>query len=270
MALGLLTRTYVLLFARPCFSRFNSMLYHLALHGLGILNYTSARLSGEANFLNYWLGHNQQPIVVDVGANEGSYCEAVLKVSPSARIFAFEPHPATWQRLRNRFERNLQVQAVNLGVGETAGIKWLFDYSDQDGSAHATAYEGVIENLHGARAKQCEFNVITLDQYIKDEQIERIDLLKIDCEGGELDVLNGARKAIDSKIIRAIQFEFNEMNVFSRSFFKDFWDLLGRNGFHIFRLLPTGLLPIVEYSPLKCEIFAFQNLVAILDPNSKK
>jgi hypothetical protein len=53
------------------------------------------------------------------------------------------------------------------------------------------------------------------------------------------------------------------MNIISRVFFKDFFDVLPNYIFY--RLLPGGkLLEIKEYSPLNCEIFAFQNIIAIL------
>ena len=49
------------------------------------------------------------------------------------------------------------------------------------------------------------------------------------------------------------------MNVISRRFFKDFWDFLPEYDF--FRLLPEGVLPLVQYVPSHCEIFAYQNIV---------
>jgi hypothetical protein len=75
----------------------------------------------------------------------------------------------------------------------------------------------------------------------------------------------GARQLLRDGKINAVQFEFNEMNIISRSTFKDFWDLL--NGFDFYRLLPAGkLLPIKKYSPAICEIYAYQNIIAIKRP----
>ena len=76
-------------------------------------------------------------------------------------------------------------------------------------------------------------------------------------------MLKGAEKALQEKKIKALHIEFNEMNIISKVSFKDFWDLLFN--YKIFRILPGGgLLPIKNYSPIMCEIYAFQNLVAIL------
>ena len=56
--------------------------------------------------------------------------------------------------------------------------------------------------------------------------IDKIDLLKLDTEGSEYEVLLGGRKMLLNNKIKTIFFEFNEMNVFSRVFFRDFYKLL--------------------------------------------
>jgi hypothetical protein len=55
------------------------------------------------------------------------------------------------------------------------------------------------------------------------------------------------------------------MNVSSRTYFRDFWNLLPNYNFY--RLLPDGMVKIERYSPVFCEIFAYQNIVAILKQN---
>ena len=57
---------------------------------------------------------------------------------------------------------------------------------------------------------------------IDDLKLERLNLLKIDAEGNEYKILLGAKQALQANIIDVIQFEFNEMNVISRVFMKDF------------------------------------------------
>jgi hypothetical protein len=85
--------------------------------------------------------------------------------------------------------------------------------------------------------------------------------MKIDTEGSEYEILKGARTMLSKNSIKIIQFEFNEMNVYSRVFFKDFVDLL--KNYKLYRLMSHGLFPIKSYSPKLHEIFAFQNIVAI-------
>lgn len=89
-----------------------------------------------------------------------------------------------------------------------------------------------------------------------------IHFIKIDTEGHELEGLKGALYAIRTRGVRAVQFEFNEMNVISRVFLKDFYDLLG-DEWDFFRLDTRKLVSLGSRYDSANEIFKFQNLVAI-------
>jgi hypothetical protein len=119
----------------------------------------------------------------------------------------------------------------------------------------------VLSELHHAAAvRSFEVALTTLDQYCDEQGIPGIDFIKIDTEGNELEVLRGGQKRIECGLLPLIQFEFNEMNVVSRSFLRDFYQLL--KSYEFFRLMPSGLLPLGSYSP-RHEIFAFQNILAV-------
>jgi FkbM family methyltransferase len=253
---------YVLLFGKSFFYKFNKFLYRLSLGGLGILNYKNSRISGEKSFLEKYFRKNQG-ILVDVGANQGDYSLEAIGICPSLKIFAFEPHPITFSSLSKRLNNHHNIIAVNKGMSSESGVYRLYDYSSRDGSSHASLFRDVITEIHGAgSAVSHEVELTTLDQFMDSEGIKEIDLLKIDTEGNELQVLRGGGVAISEGRIRAIHFEFNEMNVSSRAYFRDFWKLLDR--YRFYRLLPNEMLEIKQYSPLQCEIFAYQNIVAIL------
>jgi hypothetical protein len=91
--------------------------------------------------------------------------------------------------------------------------------------------------------------------------VTQIGLLKIDTEGHEMAVLMGASRLLKRGGIDFIQFEFNEMNVFSRVFMRDFFDLLPGYTFH--RLLPETAIKLASYDPVFMEVFAYQNLVCV-------
>ena len=90
--------------------------------------------------------------------------------------------------------------------------------------------------------------------------IQRIDLLKIDAEGNELDIIKGARRMIEQQRVACIQFEFGECDVYSRVFLKDFYDTLPSYSF--FRICSRGLIPLGQHKP-QHEIFQYQNIVAV-------
>lgn len=257
-----LLRLYASLFARQQFRKWNMLLFELGLHGLGILNHQNRNISGELAFLRQWLKDKDNPFVLDVGANVGGYSRDVVAINPSATVFAFEPHPLTFERLVSNLETYRNIRLFNCAVGDQPTRQMLYDRRSEAGTMHASIYREVIEDIHQAQSTAYEVNVITLDEFIKEQRLVRVDLLKIDTEGYELNVLKGGVKAIHSGIFKAIQFEFNEMNVVSRVFFKDFIEALPQYQFH--RMLPGGLQRIDRYSPVRCELFAFQNIVAFL------
>lgn len=258
-------KLYRLLFVGVLSYKFYDFVYRLSSRGIGILNYESDGLSGEENFIKTQTSNIKNGIIFDVGANVGNYAKKLRESNPSVRIFCFEPHPINFQKLCDNTSQ-LDIELLNVGVGSAEGKLKLYDYVDEDGSSHASLYKDVIETIHKKKSIEYEVDVITLDDFVNLHSIEKISLLKIDTEGHELAVLKGFECFIRMGKVELIQFEFNEMNIVSRTFFKDFWDFLPNYDFY--RMLPNGFVPIKNYSPFLCEIFAYQNIVAKLKGQS--
>ncbi len=225
-----------------------------------MLNYENDKLSGEMSFLGRITKGLKNGVVLDVGANEGAYSSTIANLIPSAKIYAFEPHPVTFQILDSSAKR-FDYVAINSACGDKRGKLKLYDYQSSEGSQHASLYQDVIEGLHKSASKNWDVEVTTIDEFVELNKIKSITLLKIDTEGNELSVLKGASKSIQNGIVDVIHFEFNSMNVVSKVFFKDIYDLLSNYSFY--RMLPNDLVSMGEYSALYWEIFAYQNIVAV-------
>lgn len=254
--------SWVWIFSRVRFKRLNRFLFSVSLRGLGYLNYGSLQESGERNFLKnilplYAMTGGRDFVVLDVGANIGNYTKEILDISATAKIYCFEPHPVNVKRLRATVGSRATVVAS--AVGSATGSLELFDYMDEDGSSHASVYKEVFEKIHKRPHVAHVVDVVTIDDFLEKENIAHVALLKIDTEGHELAALAGASKTLLKQGIDVVHFEFNEMNIASRTFLGDFFDILP--GFLFFRLLPDGWMPL-SGSPLE-NIFAFQNIVAI-------
>lgn len=254
-----LLRIYTFFFAKKVFFKFNKLLYYFSLRGLGVLNYENNKVSGEDFFLKKILIHKNMTII-DVDANVGNYSTKVMQLAPTSNVYSFEPHPNTFLKLVKASQIFL-FKPFNLGCANDKSKLKLYDHTNCDGSSHATLYKGVIEEIYKCESKEILVDIIKLDDFVIEHNINEIDLLKIDTEGNELNVLKGFEKYIQSKKVNIIHFEFNNMNVISRTFFKDFYEFLEYYDFY--RMLPNSLVPLGEYNPLFCEIFAFQNIVAI-------
>lgn len=257
---------YSFLFIRKLFYRFHKFIYILSLHGMGILNYKNVKQSGEEYFLRNFFRNRKgnTGIVFDVGGNVGNYSKLIKRIAADAIIYSFEPHPKTFQKLAIAAKK-YNFLAFNFGFSNEKASRMLYDYAEEDGSSHASFYKeaitGICEKHHRKEAISHPVNVIKIDDFVKNNHIDRIDLLKIDAEGEELMILQGAKEALAQDKIFVIHFEFNETHIASRVFFKDFFEIL--KNFNFYRLLPDGYVSIDNYNPIYCEIFAYQNIVAI-------
>ena len=231
----------------------------------GILQYKSHTESGEAFLVEKILPsliRMDKAVVFDVGANKGDYTDLVSSAYPGCTIHCFEPRTQTAAALADRFKDRRQSVHVNaVGLGASIGEAELYDYPDGNASSHATLYRDVILRQHRAEGTTVErVSMYTLDEYCKDNRIDNIDFLKVDTEGHELSVLDGGKGLILGNSISVVQFEFNEMNVISRSLMIDFYDRL--RDFQFYRLRRDGLLKMGAYSA-RHEIFEFQNVLAV-------
>lgn len=235
----------------------------LSYYNLGILKYWDSKVSGEDfvidNVLNKYL-QKEKLILFDVGANVGNYSRKLRLKFPNAQIYAFEPNPNTFEILISNLT-SISVSCQNLGLSSKPSKQKIYTYADQLSSEHASIYREVLKDLHKASdIVELEFFNSTLDEFCKNNNIDHIDFIKIDTEGHELDVLTGGLKMISENRVSLIQFEFNEMNIISRIFLKDFYDILSE--YSIYRLDSNKLIPLLEYSSTN-EIFKFQNLLAV-------
>jgi FkbM family methyltransferase len=249
--------------ARPALRRFNLHCFKLTLRPLGLLNSETAQATGESAWLTQLAKTNQIKTIIDVGANDAAYGAQEF---PNATIYAFEPHPVSYERLKKHAGAN--VHPVHAAVGAKSATAKLWDFAadaplkaTQPTSQLASLHKTVITQLHGQPATSYPVTITTLDSFAQKHRISHIDLLKIDAEGNELAVLEGAQQLIAKKRISIIQFEFNEMMAYSHTHFLDFVTLLPDYTFY--RLLPDGLLPLGPYRPLTHELYGFQNVVAV-------
>lgn len=237
---------------------------------IGILNYETPELTGETFLIRTLLPRviaAREPVILDVGANVGDITVDLRRAFPAARIVAVEPNPVTYDRL-SKAVAGLNVETLRAGMGASEGTGVLHCYRNDPVSGHASMFRDMFDlykgyGIEGADDLQSiEFPIRTLDATCRELGIEQIDYLKIDVEGYEAEVLKGARALLEAKKIATIQFEFTDCNVLSRTFMRDFYELL--QGFTFFRLAPDHLVPLGPYAA-RLEVFQFQNILAVRD-----
>jgi FkbM family methyltransferase len=148
-------------------------------------------------------------IFFDVGANVGQTSSAALATFPAATIFTFEPDKTSYAKLVENIQSS-RVRSFNLALSDKSGEARFFDYG-----ALATSNSLVEDSQYATRAKhpstvtsvECE----TLDAFCARLGVSHIDVLKIDTEGHELAVLQGASQMLSMHRVQFIYVEFNTL-----------------------------------------------------------
>lgn len=260
---------WALLFAKRVFARINKLLFLIGARGLGILNYKSEYLCGERGFLRNFLANydSDSYVVIDVGANVGQFASCVLGCTEAIKVRSYEPNPNACRRLKEyELFNTVRHSLVEKGVSDCISESVIYDYQPGMGSSHSSLYREVITGIHKSElVSPVKIELTTLDSDLA-RLSARIAVLKIDTEGHERSVLEGARKIIATNPPFSILIEFNEMSAVSRTHFHDILRLVGPS-YVPYRLLPGGhLLPLANEIPFYTEIYAFQNLIFLRSP----
>jgi FkbM family methyltransferase len=132
---------------------------------------------------------NAKSTAIDVGCHKGEVLEWMMELAPHQRHFAVEPLPHMAKNLREKF--GSQVEVVEKALSNQAGST-TFHFVQ-----NAPAYSGIRKrqyNTDHPDIQELKVDMTTLDAMVNGE---KIDFIKIDVEGGEYAVLEGAAKTIE-------------------------------------------------------------------------
>lgn len=137
-------------------------------------------------------------VMIDVGANTGIYSIFSLTVNPDLKVHAFEPHPTNYQRLIKNISLNryTNIIAMPLAVSNYFGEIDFYIPEDEAISDVSSTSKAFSEGIYHTEFKKIIVSAVTLDEYVHKAGINRIDFLKIDVEGFELEALQGAMNTL--------------------------------------------------------------------------
>ncbi len=184
-------------------------------------------------------------IILDVGAHEGESIKLFLKNFKVEHIYSFEPSELTFKILKKNCENikkkyaNTQLHLENIAIGlftKDVELNYLNETSSstlRNINIESKYFKKKEQYFGKLLNKKIKVKQINFNEYLKKNEITKIDFLKIDTEGYELEVLKGLKDSISK--VSIILFEHHYDNMIVKNYtFSDINNLLKNNGFNKF------------------------------------
>lgn len=148
--------------------------------------------------------------VVDGGAYQGDFSRQMAAVFPDATIHAFEPQKKSYELLCNTAKKIPRIKTYNCALSSSSGKSLLhtnifpLTSSLADTSKEGLYYFQDYNQPDGAE----EVEVISLSDFLLNEKVPAVDILKLDLQGYELQALKGMAEFIDSVKLIFVEVQF--------------------------------------------------------------
>ncbi|MNU66697.1 2-O-methyltransferase NoeI [compost metagenome] len=163
--------------------------------------------SDSSDYVLSYLAESE--IILDIGANIGQTAFNMLQTQTSKGlnplVYAFEPYPKTFHKLETniRLNQTVRINAFNIGLSNQKGLLHMAQHSP----SNSGGFRMTSDTQNGISVP-----VISLDEFVSEQKITRIDFIKIDVEGFELSVLEGAKQVI-RQFKPILVFEYSVENI---------------------------------------------------------
>ena len=161
-------------------------------------------------------------IFFDVGSYKGTYSDLILRNFNVKKIIMFEPQTNIFNFLKKKYKNNKIIKKYNLAISNKKGFK-EFNINKHDLTSSFTKYNNQNRYLklkaklfestsNKMNYKKIKVKTIKLSEIFKKKKIKKLDLLKVDTEGHELEVLQGL--ATEIKKVKNILIEFHPNKIY--------------------------------------------------------
>lgn len=197
----------------------------------------------------------------DVGANIGEWTGELLSLAPKvSQVHVFEPCSSSYTKLIERSFPAL-VCVSHMGLSSKPGTASLY-VAGEASVLNALYQRKGLEDGWGIQPVEAmeEVTLSTIDTICAERAIAAVDFVKIDTEGHEVDVLEGAKNSLEKGLLKVIQFEYGGTYIDSRRLLKDVFELVEQLDYTVFLIAPDGLVAYPRYDQ-RLENFQYKNFV---------
>jgi FkbM family methyltransferase len=187
--------------------------------------------------------------ILDIGANTGVYSLIAKTLNPDAKVYAFEPSDLIFYKLeRNNQLNKYDIQLINKGVSNITGELVFYDVEDTHQTS-ASLEADKLKNMEGFTGKIREYKIptIRIDDFMAENELTKIDLVKIDVELHEPQVLEGFGKYLMScKPIIIVEILTHEVA-------ERIHLLVNKSDFDFYELQENGeIIKVEQMKPVSC------------------
>jgi FkbM family methyltransferase len=206
------------------------------IHGIGFIQSIQKMSFKEDAFLKQKeIIKGSVEVIFDLGANRGDVSLQYGKTFLQANIYSFEPFPEIFNILSSNVSGIKNITAYQKALSDREGKFSFFVNQNADTNSLLQPKKmGLSSDKEVENRNQIEVDVWTIDNFCINNGIKKIDILKLDIQGGELAALRGAEEMLSEKNIRLIYTEayFRQQYV-DQPLFYDIAKYLEQFGYHL-------------------------------------
>ena len=183
----------------------------------------------------------KQPVIFDVGANIGQSIDKYKSQMPQSIIHSFEPNSETFSTLVNKYKNSRDIYLHRTALSNFIGSAQFHVTNVPEASSLLSPEPELmklsIDNKYNFNTVDVECE--TLDHNAKNNNIADIDILKLDVQGTELDVLEGANKILTAQQIKIIYTEITLAKTYTGQYdFSSLLSFLQEKGYQLWDFMP--------------------------------
>ena len=187
-------------------------------------------------------------IIVDIGAHIGYYSRIFSKLAKEKKggaVYAFEPDQDNYKLLKFNTKNSKNIRIFNEALSDKAGS--ISFYKSNNTGCHSLVTQNSVKEVATVPTQ-------TLDNFIQENRIAKIDLIKIDVEGGEPVVFDGCKNIFkQSSLIIVMEFTPDNFQKLGLSPFSFLNNLQKSCGFSLYEIVSNGKIKNIKIENLNLE-----------------
>ncbi len=195
--------------------------FNCEIHGLG---YLSKLAKGEFKTDAFdaqakCLAGRSVRTIFDVGANRGHISQRYRRMFPEANLYAFEPFQDTYAHLKQAAREDGRIHPIAVAVSNEVGTATFHVNQSADTNSLLASAKTASAALNQSTSTLSTIQVptTTIDVFCKEHNLEAIDVLKLDIQGGELQALQGGASLLARRSVQLVYAEVSFSPIYEKS-----------------------------------------------------